>query len=122
LSRGSELRALDNGIGLIRDMARVARAQAILNGQPARLIINYDETDSERFLRYVGIVARVAVEQVVDDEGNVTSVGTWQAVDRGAYLPQGVYVVPQTTTKTVDFAANWPTERASRYKANDKLT
>lgn len=107
LSRSGEIRAVDSGIGMIRDMARAARAQAILAGQPARLIINYDEADPDRFLRYLGIVVRDK-----EDPAN------WQAVDRGAYLPQGVYLVPQASAP-VDFAANWPDERRSRYKANN---
>lgn len=105
LSRSGEIRAVDSGIGMIRDMARAARAQAILAGQPARLLINYDEADPDRFLRYLGIVVR--------DKEDATK---WQAVDRGAYLPQGVYFVPESSPQ-VDVAADWPSK--SRYNATN---
>ena len=108
------------GIRTLSDLMRVARTQAILNAAPARLIINYDETDIDRFLRYAGVV-------VADTDENGFLTGDWRAVDRGVYLPTGVYVVPNDGyaigLSGVSFSTTWASadggRRESRYDINN---
>lgn len=82
-------------------LLRYAREQAIVRGSNALLIVNYDKTDEEKFLRYVGVV----VEEDLDS-------GNWRAAHSGIYLPRGVYFVPRNTgTPATDgfaFDAVWP--------------
>lgn len=102
---GVRKQALSIGRSQVHTMLTTTRSQAILNGTDARLIINYDPTDRDRFLRYVGIVIR--------DKKYANS---WIAVHRGSTLPDGVYFVPSDTT-IVSFN-NWVangTDRKSEY-------
>ncbi len=80
---GSESRALQRAATDLHMLLRTARSQAILDGRDARLIINIDEDDSNRFLRYAGVIVR--------DENNPA---LWKATHGGLVLPEGIYVVP----------------------------
>lgn len=101
---------LDRGLEAVHSMVRVARSQALVNGVSCRMIINFDETDEENFLRKIGIMIK-------DD----SAANKWKAVDRGMLLPEGVYVVPRGK---VDFADNWPADpdRKSVYKKENSDT
>ena len=109
---GFESRALSGASSDAHMMLKGARAQAILSGQDARLIINMDESDPERFLRYIGIVRRDA-----------DNPARWLATHSGIYLPEGIYVVPQNTTGVVfgywDMSVS---ERKSRHKCSNGVT
>lgn len=96
--------SLDRGLEAVHSMVRVARSQAIVNGVSCRMIINFDNTDKDNFLRQIGIVIK-------DD----SAMGMWKAVDRGVMLPEGVYVVPRSKAT---FAGSWPVnpDRKSVYK------
>lgn len=81
-------------------LLRFTREQAIIRASNAMLIVNYDNTDPEKFLRYVGVV--------VEDEFDS---GTWRAAHSGIYLPKGVYFVPREVAPLTDgfaFDSLWP--------------
>ncbi|MDQ8187566.1 prepilin-type N-terminal cleavage/methylation domain-containing protein [Pelagicoccus sp. SDUM812002] len=103
IARGNEDRALDKGADILHSMVRVARTQAITNGVHARLIINADTDSPESYLRRIGVV----IENTNKNE--------WIAIDRGAYLPEGIFVVPQGNEVTLP--EGWPESgRRSVYK------
>lgn len=85
----------------LHGLLRFARQQAIMRGSNAMLIINYDSSDREKFLRYAGVI--------VEEEYDST---IWKAAHSGVYLPEGVYFVPQTevdvATDGFGFDAQWP--------------
>jgi len=103
---GLESRALVRASSDVDLLMKGARAQAIMAGRDARLIINMDETDPERFLRFLGIVTRDAVDPSL-----------WVASHPGIYLPEEIYVVPQNTVGVA--FGDWDesvSARRSRYK------
>lgn len=86
----------------LHGLLRFSRQQAILRGSNAMLIINYNESDPEKFLRYAGVI--------VEDGYNSAN---WQAAHSGVYLPEGVYFVPQIVDGATDgfaFEATWPAD------------
>lgn len=88
----------------IHGMLRFARQQAITQGSNSMLLINYEKSDTEKFLRYVGVI--------VEEEFNS---GIWKAAHSGVYLPEGVYLVPQIVDGATDgfsFDAAWPADGA----------
>ena len=88
----------------IHGMLRFARQQAITQGSNSILIVNYEKADTEKFLRYVGVI--------VEDEYNS---GKWNAAHSGVYLPEGVFFVPQIVDSATDgfsFDAAWPADGA----------
>lgn len=88
----------------IHGMLRFARQQAITQGSNSILIVNYEKADTEKFLRYVGVIA--------EDEYNS---GNWNAAHSGVYLPEGVFFVPQIVDGATDgfsFDAAWPADGA----------
>ncbi len=82
IARSTKDRALEKGVDTLHAMIRIARTQAIMNGVHARFIINADASDPESYLRRIGVV--------IEGETNNTLI----AKDRGAILPEGVFVVP----------------------------
>ncbi len=97
IARGTNERALERGADMLHSMIRVARTQAITNGVHARLIINADKSDPESYLRRIGVVLEGNVDVTIATE----TYHTVQAVERGALLPEGVYIVPQGDTALV---------------------
>lgn len=102
----------------IHGLLRFAREQAIMKGTNSMLIINYDKTDRDKFLRYVGVI--------VEEEYNSTN---WKASHSGIYLPEGVYLVPQSVDVDdgFDFDAEWPLSGAdpdvrSQYHCSNGVT
>lgn len=87
ISRSTGERSLERAAETVHSMVRIARTQAITNGKYARLIINADSSDPESYLRRIGVV----IQDDVQDK--------WVAIDRGAYLPEGVFIVPQGSDK-----------------------
>ncbi len=88
----------------IHGMLRFARQQAITQGSNSMLIVNYDKADTDKFLRFVGVI--------VEEEYNS---GNWKAAHSGVYLPEGVYLVPQIVDGATDgfsFDAAWPADGA----------
>jgi prepilin-type N-terminal cleavage/methylation domain-containing protein len=94
LSGGSQAAALDNAQRNLLSMIQAAKANAVLEGAPARLIIYADTnpigssdtaTVVPKMLRFYGVIY-----SSTDSTGNVT----WTAANEGAYLPSGIYFVP----------------------------
>lgn len=59
-----------------------ARSQAVITGRDAAVLVNNNSANATRYRRYISVVVR--------DASN-----TWQPLDIGVYLPEGVYVVPR---------------------------
>lgn len=73
--------SVEEGANRVAAMARAARAQAIMSGARARLLVNYDPTDTENYLKQLGLVVETGI-----------GTGQWVAKDRGTLLPAGVFV------------------------------
>lgn len=71
--------AIEEAANRVANLGLVARSQAILKGGRARLLINYNPSDIEGYLRQIGVVVETAYNS-----------GKWITVDRGFYLPKGV--------------------------------
>ena len=67
-------------LGLIQQ----TRAKAAIYGQPARLIVNNDETDTDKYHRYLEIVVRDANESK-----------KWRVQGEGKFLEDGVFFIPE---------------------------
>jgi len=98
-------RALQSAQSELHAFLRVARGQAILEGTEARLLVNYDASDPERFLRFYGVAVR-----------SRENPDQWRAAGCGAHLPDGVYVVPQDHD-AVTFV-NWPAQGGADVKSD----
>jgi prepilin-type N-terminal cleavage/methylation domain-containing protein len=94
LSGGSQAAALDNAQRNLLAMVQAAKANAVLEGAPARLIVYADtnpipasdvDTVVPKILRYYGVIY-----SSTNAKGNIT----WTAANEGAYLPSGIYFVP----------------------------
>jgi prepilin-type N-terminal cleavage/methylation domain-containing protein len=90
--------AVNAGRNTLHGLMRFAREQAIMRGSNAMLIINYDSSDADKFLRYAGVI--------VEEEYNSTN---WKAAHSGVYLPKGVFFVPQSGEGAdgFEFDAQW---------------
>ena len=90
--------AVNAGRNTLHGLMRFAREQAIMRGSNAMLIINYDSSDADKFLRYAGVI--------VEEEYNLED---WTAAHSGVYLPKGVYFVPQSGEGAdgFEFDAQW---------------
>ena len=77
----------------LHGLLRFAREQAIVRGSNAMLIINYDKSESSKFLRYAGVIVEEEYQS-----------GGWLAAHQGIYLPEGVYFVPQTVDALTDLS------------------
>lgn len=71
---------VSSGVRISASMVTSARQQAILKSQPARVIIATEAQDSDKRLRYMGVVYR-----------NPENENEWIAANDGTYLPNGVY-------------------------------
>lgn len=90
--------AVNAGRNTLHGLMRFAREQAIMRGSNAMLIINYDSSDADKFLRYAGVI--------VEEEYNLED---WKAAHSGVYLPKGVFFVPQSGEGAdgFEFDAQW---------------
>jgi len=108
-NHGFEDRALARASSDVGLMVKAARAEAIMAGRDARLIVNLDDADADRFLRYVGVVTRDADEST-----------KWVASHPGIALPEGIYVVPESSAGVI--FGNWDesiSTRKSRYNCSN---
>lgn len=88
--RGSDkARGLRAGQTVLASMLTVARGTAALKGATAYLLVNVDTKDADRYLRYLTVIY-----ESVDVDGSSYSPKRWMAVNAGAYLPEGVFFVP----------------------------
>ena len=76
----SKAAGVSAGIPIAEAMFAEARSLALGQGRKARVLINANPEDEERYLRYM-----IVVVQSQDDENR------WIAAGKGAYLPKGVY-------------------------------
>lgn len=72
--------ARDGAVALLASRLAEARLLATSRGEPARLMIQADPGQPERFLRYVVVATPVD--------------GVWRPTDGGSFLPPGVIVLP----------------------------
>ncbi|MGE9289862.1 MAG: prepilin-type N-terminal cleavage/methylation domain-containing protein, partial [Puniceicoccales bacterium] len=103
LRPGSPTVAVEGAQSQLASLLTQARGVAVLKNSPARLIIHNDISDSERYLRYVGIV-------YWNDEDS-----EWEPATDGITLPQGVYAY-------VDGAANMEQGFSLEYISNDSAS
>jgi prepilin-type N-terminal cleavage/methylation domain-containing protein len=110
-----EQQALKSSRSTVLGLVRMARNKAILEGADARLIINYDSSDSERYLRYLGVVVKSSTDS-----------SYWRTVHRGIELPEGIYIVPQDIAGDGDgvLFENWlagvdESDRMSEYRTTN---
>ena len=76
----SKAAGVSAGIPVAEAMFAEARGLSLSHGRKARVLINADPEDEERYLRYM-----IVVVQSQEDENR------WIAAGRGSYLPKGVY-------------------------------
>lgn len=82
-SGSQSLRAANS---VMMSVFRNARTVAISNNARTRVIIHADNSEPEKFLRYVGIVYETEIN------GNTG----WVAADKGIFLPEKIYYVPES--------------------------
>lgn len=83
---GSSTAALGNAQRMVSSMFQAARTNAVMKGQETAVIIYRDGgADREKALRFIGIVYR-------ESDG-----APWKPLNRGTYLPKGLYFVPPTS-------------------------
>ncbi len=114
LANGSNGPSLDGAQRNLMAMLQAAKSTAELNGVPARFIVYSDQNSGDsststltngRKLRFMGVIV-----QAKDPVTGVPLQNTWQAVNSGAYLPGGVYFMPQNSGT---FAKNVPSGMSS---------
>ncbi len=79
---GDDSVALGTAQRTMASMLTATRAQAVMNGTQARLIVHVDPDEPDRFLRKVGIMRRAETG------------GDWIPTSDGTMLPRGTYFVP----------------------------
>lgn len=81
---GSSSASLGNAQRMVSSMFQAARTNAVMKGHETAVIIykGGSDFDAAKYLRFVGIVYR---ETENDD---------WKPLNRGTYLPKGIYFVP----------------------------
>ncbi|MGJ8676666.1 MAG: pilus assembly FimT family protein [Akkermansiaceae bacterium] len=84
LSKGGGVSA---AVPLAESIFAQARDLGVSKGASARVLINADQNDHEKYLRYM----IVAYEYAEDDDSSTR----WVAESRGVYLPKGVYFSQQ---------------------------
>lgn len=92
--------ALSSSNRIVSGIAQGARGQAILKNATTRLIINNDQTDLEKYRRFVGIVYYGTDRN--DTEG-------WMAATQGTILPEGIYFDAGTSAGESGSGALWST-------------
>lgn len=88
-----------------------ARSQAILKQNRARLIIQSQEPgnagESEKFLRYFGVIVETGPDS-----------NQWETTLKGAYLPEGVFFIPESPGESISWNENLPTSRYNGQSMN----
>lgn len=80
---GSSAATLGNAQRMVSGMFQAARTHAVMKGKETAVIFYKDSDDSSKYLRFVGIVYN-------DSETGED----WKALNRGSYLPKGIYFIP----------------------------
>jgi len=103
LRPGNPSVAVQGAQAQIAGLLTQTRGVAILRNRPARLIVNVDADDRDRYLRFLGIVYSE------DPDGG----GPWLAATDGITLPGGAYVV--TPSPNVADEVSWDSNAVSRF-------
>ncbi len=109
LRGGDETVAVSSAQRTMSSLLTATRAQAIMNGTNARLIVNIDRNDPDRYLRFAGIIRR-------EEIGGTTG---WVPTSEGTSFPRGAYFVPQwTEDRPADLFDGWTenTDAFSNYQ------
>jgi len=95
--KGTDTFGLQTAQATIVSVFTLARAEAVMRGQTAAVMVCADISDSERYLRYL-------VPAIQD-----SSTSEWSAISSGAYLPQGTFIVPYggPDAGAVEDGTNW---------------
>lgn len=101
LRGGDQTVALQSGQATLSAMVSATRGRAAIAGANARLLVNANEADPDRYLRYLAVAVETS-----------TSPSTFTIVGEGVSLPAGVYVVPSSDVP-VGSKSTWPSELAS---------
>ena len=116
LRGGDDTVALGSAQRTMASMLTATRAQAVMNGTTARLIIHVDASEPEHFLRRVGII-----KQLLQADGTPYN-DRWVPTSDGTTLPRGTYFVPgQGTSVPAVFSSDWnlSTDALSLYGSNE---
>ena len=92
-------------LGLIQQ----TRAKAAIYGQPARLIVNNDETDTDKYHRYLEIVVRDANESK-----------KWRVQGEGKFLEDGVFFIPEDDSRAI-FTDDWFDAAYTNWSSEDDV-
>ncbi len=118
LRGGDDTVALGSAQRTVASMLTATRAQAVMNGTTARLIIHVDSSEPEHFLRRVGII-----KQLLQADGTPYSPPRWVPTSDGTALPRGTYFVPGVGTSVPAelFSNEWnlSTDAISLYGSNE---
>lgn len=101
LRPGSPTVAVEGAQAQLASLITQARGVATSRGAEARLVVNADPGNPDRYLRYAGIVYNDP------DEG-------WVAATDGVSFPSGVFVVPPTDPSVVE-GVNWDSRLNSSF-------
>jgi prepilin-type N-terminal cleavage/methylation domain-containing protein len=100
ISGGSQATALENAQRNLMAMIQAAKANAVLEGGPARLIIYADTNAAEANAETTGTIAPKLLRFYGVIYGQTSGNGntTWVAANQGAYLPTGIYFLPAASS------------------------
>ena len=101
LRHSSEAPALQAGQLTVASLCGATRLDAVLAGGNARLVVAADPVDAVCYLRYLQVVREDPVHP-----------GCWLAEGGGAYLADGIFIVPPPAA-TVPGNSDWPATRRS---------
>ena len=104
---GAELGAAQRELlGLVQQ----ARTRAALSGQETRLVVHAEESDIEKYHRYV--------ELIVKDTCATTNETKWLVLGEGAYLTDGVFFVPEDHS-FCEVSEDWRTDAYTVWSGQD---
>ncbi len=120
LRGGDDTVALGSSQRTMSSLLTAARAQAIMNGTNARLIIHIDRNEPDRYLRFAGIV-----RERREADGSAYSPPRWVPTNEGTRLPRGTYFVPGSGAPVPGdlFGGDWDSDSDafSRYPGTMRL-
>ncbi|MDA7822883.1 prepilin-type N-terminal cleavage/methylation domain-containing protein [Opitutales bacterium] len=82
-----------------------ARTAALGSGKEARLIVHADPSDSEKYMRHLGIVVR-------DDNAS----DVWSVVEEGLFLPDGLWLVDSS----IEVDSSWMGDAFCSWSSSDE--
>lgn len=101
MGSGDQSRKVDAGITRLDSLFSLARSAAITRQQTTRVIIHFDPSDEERFLRYATIVYPDGGD--LDGDGNPK----WKLSSEGVFLPGGVFFSPSLSSTPTNPLYTW---------------